>query len=150
VYLCGGRVIKCLCGLTKYLEKNKVDLCQLETNYSIRANPITGALNVLKNNDAVKRALRSLILTNRFERPFRPFFGSDVSAYLFENFDVLTESEIRDAITRAIEEQEPRVELLDVRTSASPDRHSLEVTIVFRVKNDADVDELTIVLERIR
>lgn len=117
---------------------------------SFRANPITGALNVLKNNDSVKRALRSLILTNRFERPFRPFFGSDVSAYLFENFDVLTESEIRDAITRAIEEQEPRVELLDVRTNATPDRHSLEVTIVFRVKNDADVDELTIVLERIR
>ena len=117
---------------------------------SFRANPITGALNVLKNNDSVKRALRSLILTNRFERPFRPFFGSDVSAYLFENFDVLTESEIRDAITRAIEEQEPRVELLDVRTNATPDRHSLEVTIVFRVKNDADVDELTIILERIR
>ena len=117
---------------------------------SFRANPITGALNVLKNNDSVKRALRSLILTNRFERPFRPFFGSDISAYLFENFDVLTESEIRDAITRAIEEQEPRVELLDVRTNATPDRHSLEVTIVFRVKNDADVDELTIVLERIR
>ena len=117
---------------------------------SFRANPITGALNVLKNNDSVKRALRSLILTNRFERPFRPFFGSDVSAYLFENFDVLTESEIRDAITRTIEEQEPRVELLDVRTNASPDRHSLEVTIFFRLRNDANTDELTIVLERIR
>ena len=117
---------------------------------SFRANPITGALNVLKNNDSVKRALRNLILTNRFERPFRPFFGSDISAYLFENFDVLTESEIRDAITRAIEEQEPRVELLDVRTNASPDRHSLEVTIYFRVRNDANTDELTIVLERIR
>lgn len=117
---------------------------------SFRANPITGALNVLKNNDSVKRALRSLILTNRFERPFRPFFGSDVSAYLFENFDVLTESEIRDAITRTIEEQEPRVELLDVRTNASPDRHSLEVTIFFRLRNDANTDEFTIVLERIR
>jgi hypothetical protein len=117
---------------------------------SFRANPITGALNVLKNNDSVKRALRNLILTNRFERPFRPFFGSDVSAYLFENFDVLTESEIRDTITRTIEEQEPRVELLDVRTNASPDRHSLDVTIFFRVRNDANTDELTIVLERIR
>lgn len=117
---------------------------------SFRANPITGALNILKNNDAVKRSLRSLILTNRFERPFRPFFGSDISAYLFENFDVLTESEIRDAVRRAIEEQEPRVELLDVRTKASPDRHSLEVTIYFRVRNDANTDELTIVLERIR
>jgi hypothetical protein len=117
---------------------------------SFRANPITGALNVLKNNDSVKRALRSLILTDRFERPFRPFFGSDVRSYLFENFDVLTESEIRDAIRRTIEEQEPRVELLDVRTQASPDRHSLQVTIFFRVRNDANTDELTIVLERIR
>jgi len=117
---------------------------------SFKRNPITGALNILKNNDSVKRALRSLILTDRFERPFRPFFGSDVRASLFENFDVLTESNIRDAITRAIREQEPRVELLDVRTNASPDRNSLEVTIFFRVRNDAQADQLTVVLERIR
>mgnify|MGYP001553868852 CR=1 FL=1 len=117
---------------------------------SFRANPITGALNVLKNNDSVKRALRSLILTNRFERPFRPFFGSDVQSYLFENFDVLTETEIRDTITRTIQEQEPRVELLDVRTNANPDRNSLNVTIFFRLRNDAQEDQLTLVLERIR
>jgi len=117
---------------------------------SFKNNPITGALNVLKNNDSVKRSLRSLILTDRFERPFRPFFGSDVKGYLFENFDVLTETEIRDTITRTIQEQEPRVELLDVRTNANPDRNILNVTIFFRVRNDAQEDQLTLVLERIR
>ena len=117
---------------------------------SFKNNPITGSINVLKNSDAVKRSIRNLILTDRFERPFRPFFGSDVNASLFENFDTMTESNIRDAISRAIREQEPRVELLDVRTSSSPDRHSLSVTIYFRVRNDAQEDQLTLVLERIR
>ena len=117
---------------------------------SFRKNPITGQLNVLKNSDAVKRALRNLILTDRFERPFRPFYGSDVRKHLFDNFDVLTESSIRDAISRAIIEHEPRVELLDVVTAARPDQHSLEVTIYFRVINEAEQQELTLVLERIR
>jgi|TARA_S200002703_G_scaffold113191_1_gene98685 phage baseplate assembly protein W len=117
---------------------------------SFRANPITGALNILKNNDAVKRSLRSLILTDRFERPFRPFYGSTVRASLFENFDVLTESAVRDTIKRTIIEQEPRVELLDVRVLANEDRNLLNVTIIFRVKNDAQEDTLTVVLEGIR
>ena len=117
---------------------------------SFRANPITGALNVLKNNDSVKRSLRSLILTDRYERPFRPFFGSDVKSHLFENFDVLTESAVRDTIRRTIIEQEPRVELLDVKVLANEDRNLLNVTIIFRVKNDTQEDTLTVVLERIR
>lgn len=117
---------------------------------TFRANPITGTLNTLKNNDAIKRSLRNLILTDRFERPFRPFFGSDVRKSLFDNFDVLTESTIRDAITRAIIEHETRVELLDVVTASRPDQHSLEVTIYFRVINEAEEQELTLILERIR
>jgi phage baseplate assembly protein W len=117
---------------------------------TFKRNPITGALNILKNNDAVKRSLRSLILTDRFERPFRPFFGSDVRKQLFENFDVLTESTIRDNIRQTIRDHEPRVELIDVITSASPDQHSMNVTIVFRVKNESEEQTLTLLLERIR
>lgn len=117
---------------------------------TFKRNPITGALNILKNSDAVKRSLRSLILTDRFERPFRPFFGSDVRKQLFENFDVLTESTIRDNIRQTIKDHEPRVELIDVITSASPDQHSMNVTIVFRVKNESEEQTLTLLLERIR
>ena len=114
------------------------------------ANPITGQLSILKNNAAVKRALRNLILTERFERPFRPNFGSTVTQYLFENFDTLTISNIKDSIRRAIADHEPRVELLDVRVNGNPDQNSLQVTIYFRVQNQAEPDELSLVLERIR
>jgi phage baseplate assembly protein W len=117
---------------------------------TFRANPITGELNVLKNNAAVKRALRNLILTNRFERPFRPNFGSTVSQSLFDNFDNLTVSDVKEAIKVAVQDHEPRVQLLDVRVNATPDQNSLRVTILFRVVNQAEPDELSLVLERIR
>lgn len=117
---------------------------------TFRANPITGQLNILKNNAAIKRALRNLILTGQFERPFRPTFGSSVTQYLFENFDTLTISNIKDSIRRAISDHEPRVQLLDVRVNGNPDQNSLEVTIYFRAQNQADPDELSVVLERIR
>jgi len=117
---------------------------------TFRANPITGELNVLKNNAAVKRALRNLILTNRFERPFRPNFGSTVTQSLFDNFDNLTVSDVKEAIKVAVQDHESRVQLLDVRVNATPDQNSLRVTILFRVVNQAEPDELSLVLERIR
>jgi len=117
---------------------------------TFRANPITGQLNVLKNNAAVKRALRNLILTEKFERPFRPFFGSTVTQSLFENFDSVTAADVKDAIYLAVREHEPRVELLDVRVNADPEQNSLQVTIFFRILNQAEPDELTLVLERVR
>ena len=117
---------------------------------TFRANPITGQLNILKNNAAVKRSLRNLILTNKFERPFRPSFGSTVSASLFDNFDSLTVSNVKEAIKVAVQDHEPRVQLLDVRVNATPDQNSMRVTIYFRVVNQAEPDELSLVLERVR
>jgi uncharacterized protein len=117
---------------------------------TFRANPITGQLNILKNNAAVKRALRNLILTEKFERPFRPFFGSTVTQSLFENFDSVTAADVKDAIFLAVREHEPRVELLDVRVNPNEEQNSLKVTIFFRVLNQAEPDELTLVLERVR
>ena len=117
---------------------------------TFRANPITGQLNILKNNAAVKRALRNLILTNRYERPFRPNFGSTITESLFDNFDSLTVSNVKEAIKIAVSDHEPRVQLLDVRVNVTPDQNSMRVTIYFRVVNQAEPDELSLVLERVR
>ena len=117
---------------------------------TFRANPITGQLNILKDNAAVKRALRNLILTEKFERPFRPNFGSTVTESLFDNFDSLTVSNVKEAIKIAVSDHEPRVQLLDVRVNVTPDQNSMRVTIYFRVVNQAEPDELSLVLERVR
>ena len=58
-----------------------------DVNVTFTPHPVTGKLPVLKNADAVKRAVRNLILTNFGERPYDPLYGGNVRALLFENTD---------------------------------------------------------------
>ena len=37
-----------------------------------------------KDSDAIKRSIKNIILTNKFERPFKPNFGASVRNMLFE------------------------------------------------------------------
>ena len=46
-----------------------------DLNITFNKHPVTGKLSVLKDADAVKRALRNLILTNTYERPYQPLKG---------------------------------------------------------------------------
>ena len=47
--------------------------------------PVSGDVNILTDVENIKRAVRNLILTNVFERPFHPELGSGVRDMLFEN-----------------------------------------------------------------
>lgn len=117
---------------------------------AMRAHPVTGKLFVKKNDDSLIQAIKNLILTNQYERPFRSDFGSSIQDELFENYSSETESSIRYNISTAIENYEPRVELIDIRFVGDPDRNSLGVSIIFRGKNSTNISEANISLDRIR
>lgn len=113
-------------------------------------HPITGKLVLKKNAESVKQAVRNLILTNLTERPYRPTYGSTIRSSLFELFTPMTEEDIRSSIETALFNNEPRVELLDIRFGGDPDRNELSVTIIFRPINSTDPETVTINLERVR
>ena len=122
---------------------------------NMRINPATGKLIIKKNDDAVKQALKTLILTNQYERPFRPLFGGNVRRTLFENFIPGTSDILRTDIDLAIKNFEPRVAYLGVkddsiRIEASPDNNNLNVTILFKVNNTLNNNSLSLSLVRVR
>ena len=49
-------------------------------------NPITKDVSLKFNDEAVKRSIRNIVLTNTGEKPYIPEFGGNVKASLFENF----------------------------------------------------------------
>ena len=100
------------------------------------AHPVTGKLNTLINNAAVARAVKNLVLTNKGERPYQPFIGSDIRRQLFELNDGTVEGEVRQAIEDVIREYEPRAQL--------------SCTIKFRVVNQTDPITVNFFLERVR
>lgn len=121
-----------------------------DLNITFAKHPVTGALSSITNENAVKRALRNLILTNFYERPYNPEFGGNIRQHLFENFSPFTALQIKKNIIAAISNFEPRVELLEVITKQMDDQNQLQVDIVFRVVNQADPINITLITERLR
>ena len=115
-----------------------------DLNLNFNKNPATKDIAKLKDVEAVKRSVRNLILTNRFERPFHPEIGADVRALLFENMTPVTEQLLTERIAETLRVYEPRAVLNDVVVSGSLDTNTYTATIKFYVR---EVPELIIVQE---
>ena len=118
---------------------------------SFQTNPLSNDLIALKNESAIARSVRNLVLTIQGERPFQPVLGTGVSRLLFENMDKLTASAIRSEIRTTIENYEPRVEINEIIVEPDPERNAMDVTLqYFIIGIDVPEQELTFALEPTR
>ena len=117
---------------------------------SFTAHPITGNVKKSINRDAVKNSVRNIILTNHGERFFKPKFGGNVTSQLFENASKFTEFNTARSIRIALQNYEPRAEVINVRVDTDPDTNNLTATLKFRILNDPEPITLDVLLERIR
>jgi hypothetical protein len=117
-----------------------------------RRHPSTGKLLMKKEDEAVKQALKNLILTNHYERPFRPEFGGNIRARLFDLFTSFTQADFQNLIVNAIENYEPRaiVDNSSVNVVENPDGNSMTITIRFRNAITLNELQLDINLNRVR
>ncbi len=124
------------------------DYSDLDLDFQI--NPITGDINKKKGTDAVKRALRNLIFTSFYERPFNSSIGSDIPKLLFDNVDIITASLIEDAIKKLINTYEPRVLIKRLDVFADIDNHGFNVQLEYIILNTETPATFNLFLERIR
>ena len=118
---------------------------------SFKVNPLNEDLIATKNETAIARSVRNLILTKQGERFFNPILGSQVSALLFENIDKLTASAIADEIRITIDNFEPRVELTEVEVFPDYDNSEFNVTIRYKIIGiDVQPQQLSFVLQPTR
>ena len=123
----------------------------LDLSASFKNNPLSNDLIGLKNENAISRSVRNLILTTQGERPFQPVLGSNVNNLLFDNMDKLTASALKDEIRNTIENYEPRVELEDIIVDPNFDNNEFNVTIQYYIVGiDVPEQELSFVLESTR
>ena len=100
---------------------------------SFEVNPLNEDLIAIKNETAIARSLRNLIMTVPGERFFNPILGSEVTGLLFENIDELTASEISDQIKITVENFEPRVVLTEVEVVPNYDNSQFDVTLNYDI-----------------
>lgn len=121
----------------------------IDTNLSL--NPITGALAILTNENAVMVACRNLILTALSERPYENQIGSKTATLLFEPDDPPSLQILQTTIEDVLRNFEPRVTLVGVQIiDDQTDASSIIVNIVISINNLQVTIPVTIALARTR
>ena len=116
-------------------------------------NPVSGDVTMVTDVQDIKRSVRNLIMTNRFEKPFHPEVASHVRDLLFERFTPITFNLLRNRIETVLANYEPRVSVTDIEIDDSGramDNNELNVRIFFTLRNDPQIQSVDILLERVR
>ena len=120
----------------------------IPVNFTI--HPIKQDLVLITNENAVKRSIRNLLLTDPYERFFNPDVGAGIRQSLFENMSRDTEFVLKEKIIETITNYEPRANLYSVNVKALPDDNAYSATILFAVNNTTTPVTLDLILKRVR
>ena len=118
-------------------------------------NPVSGDVTQITDVQDIKRSVRNLVLTNRWDRPFHPEIASRVREALFDMFTPVTINIVRNAIEDVLRIYEPRVDVTEIAVEDPDfnykDQNTLPIKIFFTLKNAPEtLENVNVVLERIR
>ena len=138
----------------------------LDLDLDFTKHPITKDVNRMKDVAAIRRSLKNLLLTNKYDKFFHPEIDGGISKYLFSLATAHTKHDITMAIFECIKNYEPRVIVDTVNVQGSGesfgrasgsvtvngdiDRNGFHVSILFRIRNSPEPIEVSLFLERLR
>ena len=102
------------------------------------------------DEEAIKAAVKNLVLTQNYERPFHSEIGSPIRGLLFEPATPMLSVLLERAITDTINAFEPRVQLIKVSCTVSPDNNEVYASIIFKIVNTTRPVTVDLVLTRTR
>lgn len=117
---------------------------------NITQHPMQRDISLLTNEDAVKRALRNILFTNKGERLLDPDFGAGLTRYLFEPLIPSTVQVIKTEIRNAIETYEPRAIINKIDVTGESQKNALHVSITFTTTSGTGTQTLEVILDRVR
>jgi len=113
-------------------------------------NAVTNDVAVVEDVVAVKRAVKNLVQTNYYERPFQPELGCGIRELLFEPFTPMTKVFLQRKIEEVLVNHEPRIQLQNVAVDDDQDRNRLVVDIYFYVVGVPGPQVVQTFLQRVR
>mgnify|MGYP001369986928 CR=1 FL=1 len=133
---------------TKGLSTNNRQWADLDLDFV--KHPITKDVVKKTNVEAVKRSVRNLILTNRYDKFFHPEVDGGVTRHLFGLSTAHTMHDIEIAVKTCLSNYEPRVVVNSVVVGGDLDNNGFNVSIFFTVINTPEPIQISLFLERAR
>jgi phage baseplate assembly protein W len=90
-----------------------------------------------EDSKAIKADLLHLILTNKGERLYLPDFGTNLRKYLFNQYDGITEGDIKNEISEAVKKYIPNLKINTITFDEAPQsQYGVVVRIDYTVSED--------------
>ena len=116
---------------------------------TFRRNPITNDVNTLKNENAIKEAVKNIVRYNFYEKPFLPQYGGNIIGALFELYQSGQSSAVEAQIQNCINQYEPRVVCYSVKSEFIERDNDMRVEIYYLITGLPNViDNLEVILKR--
>lgn len=132
------------------MRRSEIDTKYSDFDLSFIPHPITGDITRLKNEDAVKNAMKNLVLTGLYERPFYPNKGCGIRQSLFDLITPATAIAIQEHTREVLDNWEPRINIVSVLVDADYDNNGYAVTIKYEIINQPIIQTVDFFLERIK
>lgn len=133
---------------TKPLSLNTRQWSDLDLDFT--RHPVTNDVVRKLNVESIKRSVKNLILTNKYERLFHPEIGSGIASLLFELVSPTTATVLESTIRQTLNNYEPRIIINTITILGDIDRNGYNVTIVFTTINTLQPVTIEFFLERLR
>ncbi|MFN2230603.1 MAG: GPW/gp25 family protein [Anaerolineae bacterium] len=102
-----------------------------------------GRIGMVEDADAIRQAILLLLSTAPGERVMRPDYGCELSELMFSPNDDATAGLAIHYVRRALERWEPRIEILELDASSSPERpERLDIVLRYRIRATQQVDQV--------
>ncbi len=123
-----------------------------DLDFNFTRHPYTNDVTRTYDATAIKAAVKHLVLTNFYGRPFHPEIGSHVNGLLFENQSVILDYALEETIKEVIRNWEPRVEAgsLEVYANFNERTNTYSVDVYFLIKGLLQPITLEFLLERVK
>jgi len=137
--------------VAKQIIKERVRRSQsLDLDLKLGLSPTSADLSIKKGSNSIKQSIKSLILTNFYDKLFRPDVGSNIRNMLFEPVDFVSERILEESIRTVINNFEPRVNLLSVTANADMTEYGYDIKIVFSIRNTGETVTIDTFLQATR
>ena len=97
--------------------------------------------------EQTKANLLNYLLTNKGERVFRPNFGANLRALLFENIIDASIDDLESRIQNDISFFFPNVIVKELQFNNDPDRNEINFTLTYEIANLGITDNLNILIQ---
>jgi phage baseplate assembly protein W len=119
-----------------------------DLSYKPQLNQL-GDVTKLVNKDAIRQAVKTIVLTPPGSRLFEPEFGCGIGSYLFELLDEDTAQSIKKSVKNALKTYETRIVVSEVTVDADPDNNQLNVEITYLIQELQEYDSTKIALSKL-